>query len=513
MKTNHISEKFIVGWGSSSTSRSSVGQAISISAENHCLSIAPTGAGKGVGVVVPNLLNYAGPMIVIDPKAENYFVTSRYRRSIGHRVFLVDPFGETERLTRDRNNIDAPPIDKFNPLDILLFDADGVADNAIMLAEMFAPPFDQRNQFWNDKAKELVSGLIYYLATHPKETDRSLRRLLDIFTNEKLTLSAQDILDRAHYNSQIEAVEANFVRDKHTIDSTFSGITDEQRNDRGQVSKKRRDRRVAIATAVKRRKDNIEKLTQPKQSFLEKIIDDPETASFVKAQLTPFLQISQSGMMSDIYSIATNYLSVMRSENVINSMADSTVSLPTICEGEKFTMYIVIPPDKLESHSALLRSTIAVLMTTIMKRTVQPRLPTLFMLDECAQLGMLPQLLTAVTLLRGYGLRAWMFFQDLAQVENLYGADWRTLVGNCGLAQCFGLNRAVGNENLAGVFGMDSSESVRELSKISRNDQLVSLGGREPMICSLAAYYSDSCFKDRADLDPRRIPAYEYESE
>ena len=45
---------------------------------------------------------------------------------------------------------------------------------------------------------------------------------------------------------------------------------------------------------------------------------------------------------------------------------------------------------------------------------------------EAAQLGTLGALRQAVTLLRGYGLQVWSFWQDLSQVRNLYPQDWQT---------------------------------------------------------------------------------------
>ncbi|BCB77872.1 hypothetical protein Pflav_042820 [Phytohabitans flavus] len=36
--------------------------------DGHLVSFAPTGAGKGVRVIIPNLLHYDGPIITIDPK-------------------------------------------------------------------------------------------------------------------------------------------------------------------------------------------------------------------------------------------------------------------------------------------------------------------------------------------------------------------------------------------------------------------------------------------------------------
>src|SRR5690606_24240969 len=66
---------------------------IVLSGEGHLMTIAPTGAGKGTGCVIPALLRHEGPVIVIDPKGENAAVTARRRREMGHRIVVVDPMG------------------------------------------------------------------------------------------------------------------------------------------------------------------------------------------------------------------------------------------------------------------------------------------------------------------------------------------------------------------------------------------------------------------------------------
>ena len=45
--------------------------------DGHVLTCAPTGAGKGIGAVIPNLLTYPGSAFVLDLKGENYAVTAR----------------------------------------------------------------------------------------------------------------------------------------------------------------------------------------------------------------------------------------------------------------------------------------------------------------------------------------------------------------------------------------------------------------------------------------------------
>src|SRR6056297_2338076 len=69
-----------------------------ITSEKHpnCLIVAPTGAGKGVGFVYPNLFSFQGSTVTLDIKGENFDVTARWRASQGDKVFKFAPaqFGE-----------------------------------------------------------------------------------------------------------------------------------------------------------------------------------------------------------------------------------------------------------------------------------------------------------------------------------------------------------------------------------------------------------------------------------
>src|ERR1700684_2772047 len=56
-------------------SRQNLRNAIRYTGDGHLVTFAPTGAGKGAGVIIPNLLHYNGSIIVVDPKGENFVVT------------------------------------------------------------------------------------------------------------------------------------------------------------------------------------------------------------------------------------------------------------------------------------------------------------------------------------------------------------------------------------------------------------------------------------------------------
>jgi type IV secretion system protein VirD4 len=70
----------------------------------HCLLVAPTGAGKTVGFVIPNLLTYLGSAVVLDVKGECFEKTARFREGMGHAVYRFGP--------RDFDM----PSHRFNPL-------------------------------------------------------------------------------------------------------------------------------------------------------------------------------------------------------------------------------------------------------------------------------------------------------------------------------------------------------------------------------------------------------------
>lgn len=139
---------------------------------SHVLTFAPTGSGKGIGAVLPNLLEYPGSTFVLDIKGENYAVTAKARRELlGHTVFLIDPF----KLTGDTSH-------SFNPLDRLDVTNPDVVGDSSAIADMIVMTSQQeKGNHWNDSAKDLLRGLMVYVVSLDDPERRNLgevRRLL-----------------------------------------------------------------------------------------------------------------------------------------------------------------------------------------------------------------------------------------------------------------------------------------------------------------------------------------------
>lgn len=124
---------------------------------------------------------------------------------------------------------------------------------------------------------------------------------------------------------------------------------------------------------------------------------------------------------------------------------------------------------------------------------------TLMILDEAAQLGELPQLRQAITLLRGYGLQTWSFWQDVSQLQLLYPKDWKTMVNNCRVLQCFGALNQAAAEDMAGLTGFGSGTAVLDLDA---DEMLLQVAGDQAVVAQLPNYLTDPAFKGQFDTNP-----------
>lgn len=142
----------------------------------HVLTCAPTGAGKGIGAVIPNLLEYPGSALVLDIKGENYAVTHRAREAMGQAVFLLDPFGVTGEAGHSLNW-----LDRLNP------DDPNVVSESAMLAEMLVIPDSQGDSYWDEAVKDLLRGLMVHVAGLPEE-ERHMGEVRRLITHGEVLL-------------------------------------------------------------------------------------------------------------------------------------------------------------------------------------------------------------------------------------------------------------------------------------------------------------------------------------
>lgn len=150
--------------------------------DRHILTVAGSRGGKGVSLIVPNLLSYDGSVLAIDPKGELAAITARARRDKGHKVVILDPFDASKTGI----------CDSFNPLDMLDAARDSVIDDAGVIADALIIG-SEREPHFTDTARILVKTLILYTLTLPTE-DRHLGTVYRLLTGSDRRI--QDIAAR-----------------------------------------------------------------------------------------------------------------------------------------------------------------------------------------------------------------------------------------------------------------------------------------------------------------------------
>ncbi|HXC24417.1 MAG TPA: type IV secretory system conjugative DNA transfer family protein [Gemmatimonadaceae bacterium] len=141
--------------------------------DGHLVTVAPTRSGKGVSVIIPNLLSYPGSVVVTDPKGENYAVTARRRRELGTTVYAFDPFDVVAGTAA------------YNPLDVIDATSPDVIDDARLLADMLVVVEGRETgeqAFWNEEARALLTGLILYTVAHEPTERRTLPHVRTLLT-------------------------------------------------------------------------------------------------------------------------------------------------------------------------------------------------------------------------------------------------------------------------------------------------------------------------------------------
>src|SRR5581483_7922083 len=115
------------------------------------------------------------------------------------------------------------------------------------------------------------------------------------------------------------------------------------------------------------------------------------------------------------------------------------------------------------------------------------------------QLGELPILRQAISLLRGSGLQAWTYWQDLSQLRQCYPRDWETILNNSGVLQVFGIT----NHHMAMEWSELLGQRAEVLDQLAPRDAVVHRQGQGSLVCRRPDYLKDEMFAGLFDDNPR----------
>ena len=351
--------------------------------EGHIITIAPTRSGKGVGSIIPNLLNFRNPAVVSDPKGENYVLTSQYRRTVlGHHIWCFDPYLEVAR--RSGRFATLARIKRlYNCLGTIneAMAGDLMAEAARIAEAIVIRPKDEKDPFFNTAAQAMIkAAIILTCYRYENFACPPISKIRDLLLDHEEMANLRSDLERKIEHSNGREMQKYALLLK-SVDE-YEAYVDN------------RDVRATVAMQTE---------------FLE----DRGVADMLDA--------SNEHGASDVFDPQE----MLRQD-------DNSV-------------YIVIPPRHLSRQVRTIRLILSGMLDETMRGNpsreahhIRPR--TLFLLDEVGQLGTLDPLRKAVTLGAAYGAILWMFWQDIAQLKRVYPEDWSSFLSNSSVQQFFGCN-------------------------------------------------------------------------
>lgn len=358
--------------------------------DQHLITIAPNRTGKGTCAIVPNLLDYKGGVLCIDPKGENAFLTCNMREfGLGQNVQLLDPWRLAVDALNERHKLDANAKNAyrsagFNPMDMLTLDNPNLVDDTRLVADTVIMETGG-DSHWSNEAKNALASFIGYVATSESEAEnRHLPRVRELLT------------------------QAN---------------------------------------------DNLKRT-------IEMMSDSP--VDFVAKGANMLMQKSEKELQS-VMSTANANTHFLDSPALQDCLKKSTFDFADLKSDENpLTVYLIIPAERLQTHGRWLRVLVSMALQSITRTRGKPKIPALFILDEFAALGRMEMMEQAIGLMAGFGLKCWIFLQDMSQAQDLYKNRWQTFLANSGVIQVFGTSDMNTAEYISRTLGQMTIETLSD---------------------------------------------------
>lgn len=337
----------------------------------HISLVAPTRSGKGVGVIIPTLLNWESSTLTLDIKGENYIKTAGYREKIlKHKILKFAPHDEISC--------------SYNPLAQIRLKTKYEYVDAQIIADILTDPGENKaRDHWITQASSLLVAIILHTCYEKSKKGEiaSLGHVMDFF-NDPTKPILDRILDLTKFN--------------HSDDPEFfNTIYDSSQN------------------------AGVNPGTHPivSRTAAEIINKDPRESS---------------GIISSCITAITLYKDpiIRKNTSAVDFRINDLMNAETPVD-----LYIIIEAKSISVLSPLIRILISQLIGVLCPKMENPdKMPhkhkMLLMLDEFPAFGKIPLLEKAFAYIAGYGMKAVIIAQGINQFRQTYG-DKNMILENC----------------------------------------------------------------------------------
>jgi type IV secretion system protein VirD4 len=355
----------------------------------HVFVFAPTRTGKGVGLVLPNLLTWPHSVLVHDIKGENWALSAGWRRrALGSVCIRFDP--------TDAEGTSA----RYNPLSEIRLGPHEVRDAQNVADILVDPNGDRSRDHWDRTAHALLVGVTLHILY--AEADKTLRGCANFLTNP--ARSVEDTLEAMILTEHDPEGRMGWVDSPTGAPTTIHPVV--SASARALLDKSPNERSGVISTAL---------------TFLD-LFRDPILAANTETSDFRLEALMQSERPVSLY-LTVPSSDLARTRPLVRMLLNQAL--------RRLTEKMIFENGRQVPHY---------------------RQPLLLMLDEFPALGRLAFFQESLAYLAGYGIRAFLVTQDLSQLYGVYGRQ-EAITGNCHVRIAFAPNKPETAELLSRMAG------------------------------------------------------------
>lgn len=496
---------------------------------------APTRSGKGVGIVIPNLLAWPQSLVVLDVKGENHAITSGYRARHGQECFLFNPFDLNGKSHR------------YNPLGYVSDNPRHQVTELLAIATALYPAAG-KDSFFDEAARNLFLG-IGLMVFETKGLPRTIGEMLRQSSGKGMPVKdyLQGIVNTRNFREHLDVMVLDVGDDDEAV---IDVLRDELGMDRPDaemllddvpaarkkkkpvvVAKElKKDAALALIAALEAAGAEVDQAAKllPVQVW-DGVGDPPLTAACLDA-LSRFLGTSDNTLSSIMASF--NVPLTLWASPIFDAATSANDFDLRDVRKRRMSIYLCIPANKLAEAELILNLFFTQLINLntddVLGSRPDLKYQCLLLMDEFAAPGRIAVIDKSNAYMAGYGMRLMSIIQSPGQLEaeprKGYGKESaRTLITNhacqilytpreqrdadeySAMLGTYTFRATSKSRQLAGRPG--SSESVsdqrrplmlpQELKELSQSKQIINLENTKPILCDKIRYYEDEVFLAR----------------
>lgn len=390
--------------------------------------VGPSGYGKSSAFAVPNLLEWQGPVLCTSVKSDLAVATVGHRGTMGS-AWVFDPTGCTGLSQAT-----------WSPLANCRTWSDALRTAAWLSEASQATAGVTDADYWQTQGRSALAPHLYAAAAGGS-TMRDVHRW--IVTQEQDAVRTA-LRNHAGITSELdEAMAAAAPRRDAMRPAVDAEVTDAIR----QVLRTRNDNMAKLADLpvaqwpadmqtqlADRIEDELDRRIRPvvEAEILRRGVEIG-TPGIDALLAVEGLWAKEERLRGSVYSTVENILLVYADPVVARATDGSDIDLDAWLEGPN-TIYVVASADE----QSRLRPLLAVLVQSAVRRAYEVANrsggtlvePCLLLLDEAGNIAPLPDLPTYAATARSHGISLVTIWQDLAQVEAIYGNRAQTVLNN-----------------------------------------------------------------------------------